>query len=68
MDTDIPDAATIPFGETVIFFREGMFYPITLSGTKPSAEEAADHAACNPGTLRIEQIDGTVLWAEDARP
>lgn len=53
----------IPFGETVIFIRDGMFYPITLSGTKPVAEECADHARLNPGTLRIETMSGEVLWA-----
>lgn len=54
-------------GETVIFFRENMFYPIQLSGLKPSAEEAADHAACNPGTLRIESLAGEVLWPEGTK-
>ncbi len=54
-------------GETVIFFRENMFYPIQLSGLKPSAEEAAEHAACNPGTLRIESLTGEVLWPEGTK-
>lgn len=54
-------------GETVIFFRENMFYPIQLSGLKPSAEEAADHAACNPGTLRIESLTGELLWPEGTK-
>lgn len=54
-------------GETVIFFREGMFYPVTLSGTKPAAKEAADHAALNPGTLRIEDTRGNVLWPEGSK-
>lgn len=53
-----------PHGETVIFFREGMFYPIQLSGHKPTAQEAADHAALNPGTLRIEDMHGNVIWPE----
>jgi hypothetical protein len=53
--------------ETVIFFREGMFYPITLSGTKPVADEVADHAALNPGTLRIEDLSGNVLWPEGTK-
>lgn len=56
-----------PTGETVIFFREGMFYPVTLSGAKPSAIEAADHAALNPGTLRIETMGGEVLWPEGTK-
>lgn len=54
-------------GETVIFFRENMFYPIQLSGLKPSAEEAAEHAAWNPGTLRIESLTGEVLWPEGTK-
>lgn len=53
-----------PTGEIVIFVRENMFYPIQLSGLKPSAEEAAEHAACNPGTLRVETLTGEVLWPE----
>jgi len=56
-----------PTGETVIFFRENMFYPIQLSGLKPSAKEAADHAAYNPGTLRIETLAGEVLWPEGTK-
>lgn len=53
--------------ETVIFFREGMFYPVRLSGTKPVADEVADHAALNPGTLRVEDMDGNILWPEGTR-
>lgn len=49
-------------GETVIFFREDCFYPVTLSGTKPTAEEIVDHANLNPGTIRIESMSGKVLW------
>jgi len=51
-------------GETVIFFREDTFYPITLSGLKDARIEAAEHAELNPGTLRIERIDGEVIWPE----
>jgi len=54
-------------GETVIFFREGMFYPVHLSGIKPTAEEAADHAELNPGTLRIEDLKGNILWPEGSK-
>jgi hypothetical protein len=57
-----------PVGETVVFFREDMFYPLTLSGIKPTAEECADHALCNPGTLRIESLDGSVVhWPEGTK-
>lgn len=53
--------------ETVIFFRDQHFYPITLSGMKPVVEEVADHAALNPGTLRVEDTSGKVLWPEGTR-
>ena len=55
-----------PHGETVVFFREGFFYPVQLMGDKSSAEEAAEHAALNPGTLRIEDMVGNVLWPDGA--
>jgi hypothetical protein len=51
-------------GETVIFFRAEGFYPLTLSGKVPTAKECADHAELNPGTLRIEDLSGNVLWPE----
>lgn len=58
----------MPAGRTVLFFREGMFYPILLMGTKPAAVECADHAALNPGTLRIEDaLTGEVLWPEGTK-
>lgn len=43
---------------TVLFFREGMFYPIDV----PEDDDLAKHAELNPGTLRIEDIRGKVLW------
>jgi hypothetical protein len=58
---------TGPHGETVIFIRQEGFYPVTLSGKKPAAVEAADHAALNPGTLRIEDMNGNVLWPEGTK-
>lgn len=54
-------------GETVIFFREGMFYPVQLSGLKPVADEVADHTALNPGTLRVEDMKGNVLWPLESK-
>ncbi|KQM37960.1 hypothetical protein [Sphingomonas sp. Leaf10] len=53
---------TAPAGITAIFFREGMFYPVKFMGSKSPADEAADHAALNPGTMRIEDTSGNVLW------
>ena len=54
-----------PTGRTVLFIREDVFYPIQLFGAKPAAVECADHAALNPGTLRVEDaLTGEVLWPE----
>lgn len=51
----------------VFFFREEGFYPIQLSGLKPVAEEIPEHAALNPGTLRVEDTQGNVLWPEGTK-
>ncbi len=48
---------------TVIFFREGHFYPIDLPDGQDGPEHIADHAELNPGTLRVEGLDGEVLWS-----
>ncbi|WP_181008471.1 hypothetical protein [Sphingomonas montanisoli] len=53
--------------ELVIFFREGCFYPVALSGTKPASEEIPEHVALNPGTLRVEDLSGNILWPEGTR-
>jgi hypothetical protein len=49
-------------GELVLFFREGGFYPVMLSGLKPTADEVPDHVALNPGTTRVETLTGEVIW------
>jgi hypothetical protein len=46
--------------ELRVFFREGRFYAIPL----PVDDDLNEHARLNPGTLRIEDIDGNVLWPE----
>lgn len=46
--------------ELRVFFREGHFYAISL----PVDDDLNKHAELNPGTLRIEDIDGNVLWPE----
>lgn len=43
-----------------IFIREGVFYVIDL----PVDEDLNLHATLNPGTLRIEDMSGNVLWPE----
>lgn len=42
----------------VVFIRAEGFYPITVRAD----ESLARHAELNPGTLRIDDIDGNVLW------
>lgn len=59
--------STEPHGEVVVFIRAEGFYPIQLWGDKPAAVEAAEHAALNPGTLRIEDTRGNVLWPEGTK-
>ena len=51
-----------PTGELVIFFCHEGFYPIQLSGLKPTSDEVPDHVALNAGTVRVESITGEVLW------
>jgi hypothetical protein len=49
--------------EMMIFFRErGHWYPVQGVKDIPLVRQAADHAALNPGTLKVEDIDGVVLW------
>lgn len=51
---------------TVLFFREEGFYHIDLLDPatcgKSIVEQACDHAVINPGTLRVEDLEGHVLW------
>lgn len=44
--------------QLVIFFRKEGFYPLELLVN----EDLAKHAELNPGTLRIEDVRGNVLW------
>lgn len=53
-------------GITAVFFRDEGFYPVQFMGVKSPKDEAADHAALNPGTKRIEDTEGNVLWPETA--
>jgi hypothetical protein len=48
--------------EMMIFFRGEFWYPVQGIKGVPLERQAADHAVLNPGTLRIEDINGTVLW------
>ncbi len=53
---------------TLVFFRADMFYPLDIPpmpGDYPGKtikEIARDNAKCNPGTIRVEDLHGNVLW------
>jgi len=44
---------------TILFFREGTFYPTEYPANYSNWQVEADR---NPGTIRIEDIKGKVLW------
>ena len=44
-----------------IFIRKDMFYQIHLRDDA----DAIANAEINPGTLRVEDIDGRVVWRSD---
>lgn len=48
--------------ETMIFFRQGHFYLVQGVIGVPMKKQAKDNAELNPGTVRVEDIDGNVLW------
>lgn len=43
-----------------IFFRDDMWYPIALADDA----QAVAAAECNPGTRRVEDINGNQVWPE----
>lgn len=47
-------------GEVFIFFRKEGWYPVTLR----SAKEVPANVDANPGTLRVEDAGGRVIWKE----
>lgn len=47
-----------PLNIVAIFFREGGWYSLDL----PEDTDWAKHAELNPGTLKIENLDGDILW------
>lgn len=49
--------------EPRVFIREDCFYVIDL----PVDEDLNEHAALNPGTVRIEDGLGNVLWPEGTK-
>lgn len=54
------------FEHMAIFVRAEGFYPIQFMAPatcgKTMEQQAADHAELNPGTLRIEDVNGNVIW------
>lgn len=45
---------------TYVFFREGgFFYPIYMKDD----DDARRNAECNPGTIRVEDISGRIVWS-----
>lgn len=53
--TDMPTRPTV-------FYRDGSFYVINTYEDEGYAE-LAEHARLNPGTTRIEDVAGNVLWS-----
>lgn len=41
-----------------VFFRDEGFYPIELRDD----DDARDNAECNPGTIRVEDHSGRIVW------
>ncbi len=49
----------------LVFFRTSGFYTVpcpTLKG-QTLTQVAAENAVCNPGTTRVEDVAGNVLWS-----
>lgn len=47
-----------PMREVIFEREEGFFYFLEL----PVSDDLAAHAKCNPGTVRVTDIFGNVLW------
>lgn len=43
--------------EPFVFFRDGVFYIVEIPRSQVMA-----NVECNPGTLRVEDIAGNVVW------
>ena len=55
---------------TYVFFREEGWYPIDMPDDMLAqhGEEKCirDYALHNPGTLKVERIDGSIAWQMEA--
>ena len=60
-----PSSKTSHDCDTVmIFFRAEGFYPVQGVPNIDLHQQARNHAELNPGTLRIENVRGNVLWRQ----
>lgn len=55
MKRELPDRGPT---RVVIFRRAEGWYPLDL----PITDDLSAHAERNPGTIRIEDIEGNILW------
>ncbi len=44
--------------QTYLFFRENHFYPVELRDD----DDAKKNAEINPGTIKVEDVAGRVVW------
>lgn len=50
--------------ETVLFFRDGYFYPVTIAYKKGLNAAIQEHVELNPGTTKVTSISGKkVYWS-----
>jgi hypothetical protein len=43
-----------------LFFRDGHFYPVNCRND----DDARNQAELNPGTIKVENVDGKVIWPD----
>ncbi len=48
--------------EVMVFVRAEGFYPVQGVQHIPLHIQAAEHAKINPGTIRVEDAGGNILW------
>ncbi len=53
--------------KTFIFFRKDGWYPIELPSSlagKSEDEIVADNIRYNPGTIKVEDVEGKIIWED----
>jgi len=53
------DLALLASYKTYIFFREEGWYPVECRDD----DEVPEHVALNPGTLKVEDTHGRLVWS-----